>query len=211
MNIRTIVKATLLLLMPIGCASILGIEDAELKEGGSTNTDGSGGSAGGGAEPTLCETYCDTVTENCPGNLAVYSSLAQCLQLCLTIPEGAPGDVSEDTIHCRLHQAKAAGETLEPADHCPSAGLGGADVCGANCDALCRAMGEFCSDKHASNAACLDDCESLEDLGGFNVTQDAGKTVQCRIWHVGAATQVVEPHCSHAAGADQCGRDASEE
>ena len=29
---RTIVKATLLLLLPMGCASILGIEEAELKE-----------------------------------------------------------------------------------------------------------------------------------------------------------------------------------
>ena len=200
---RTIVKATLLLLLPMGCASILGIEEAELKE---SNTD-SGGSAGSGTTgdpPTLCETYCDTVMENCTGNLSVYSSLDQCLALCLTIPGGQPGDESVDTVHCRLNQANAAGETLEPADHCPAAGLGGEGVCGTNCDALCRAMVEFCSDQHASNAACLDDCEPLNDLGGFNVLQNEGATVQCRIWHVGAATQNVSPHCGHAAGASPC-------
>ena len=109
MNIRTIVKATLLLLMPMGCASILGIEDAELKES-ATDSGGSAGVSGTGGEPTLCETYCDTVMENCTGNLSVYSSLDQCLALCLTIPGGQPEDDSEDTVHCRLNQAIAAGE-----------------------------------------------------------------------------------------------------
>lgn len=202
---RTIVKATLLLLLPVGCASILGIEDAELKES-ATDSGGSAGVSGTGSEPTLCETYCDTVIENCPGNLGVYSTIDQCLALCLTMPGGQPGDESGDTVHCRLTQANGAKATGEPEKHCPAAGLGGADVCGENCDALCRAMGDYCSDKYESDAACLADCESLTDLGGFNVTQDEGKTVQCRIWHVGAATQLAEPHCSHAAGSDQCAR-----
>jgi hypothetical protein len=200
---RTIVKATWLLLLPVGCASILGIEDAELKDSDEAAT-GSGGSAGGAGDPSLCETYCETVMENCTEELAVYISIDQCLELCATIPDGRPGDDSGDSVHCRLNQANAAGETLEPADHCPSAGLGGANICGKNCDALCRAMLEFCPDEHASNAACLDDCESLTDLGGFNVTQSEGPTVQCRIWHIGAATQFVEPHCGHAAGASPC-------
>ena len=68
-------------------------------------------------------------------------------------------------------------------------------------------MGDYCSDQYGSNAACLADCESIRDLGGFNVTQSEGKTVQCRIWHVGAATQMAVPHCQHAAGADQCSMD----
>ena len=71
---RTIIQTTLFTLLSVGCASILGIEDAELAEdadggasgsagnGGSTSNGGSGGS---GNAQTPCEQYCDTVMNNC--------------------------------------------------------------------------------------------------------------------------------------------------
>lgn len=210
---RTIIQTTLFTLLSVGCASILGIEDAELAEdadggasgsagnGGSTSNGGSGGS---GNAQTPCEQYCDTVMNNCTAEFGVYTSEAVCLSLCETMPEGDPENPKGDTVACRLDQAEKAAITQEPGDHCPVAGLGGADVCGENCPAFCRAMLEFCPDEYDSDEACLTDCESLDDLGGFDLSQDSGATVQCRIWHVGAATQATLPHCAHAAGADPC-------
>lgn len=163
---------------------------------------GGGGSAGGGA--TLCETYCETVNTHCTDELEVYQNDAICLALCQTMEEGEPDDSDVDTVHCRLNQAIAADTTGEPEEHCPFAGLGGGEVCGNNCDALCRAMLEVCPDEWASNTACLEDCDGLEDLLGYNTTLNSGATVQCRTWHVGAATQAQTPHCGHAAGASPC-------
>jgi hypothetical protein len=212
---RAIIHATLFTLLSAGCASILGIEDAELAandgaSGGSSGSSGAGGSlssggSGGAGEQTPCETYCETVMDNCTGDLAVYPGVEVCLELCATLPEGDPEDPEGNSVACRLRQAQAAGDTQEPEEHCPVAGLGGGDVCGENCPAFCGAMLETCPGEYATNAACLDDCESLEDLGGFSLeADDAGATVQCRIWHIGAATELVDPHCRHAAGAFPC-------
>lgn len=212
---RAIIHTTLFTLLSVGCASILGIEDAELAtndgaggtagSGGSGGSNGSGGSAGGSAD-TPCEVYCETVMENCTGDLAVYPDAQVCLDLCVTLPEGDSETPEGNTVACRLAQARAA--NAEPEEHCPVAGLGGGDVCGENCPAFCGAMFEICPGQYESNRACLDDCESLEDLGGFSLQKDEeGPTVQCRIWHIGAATEFVDPHCRHAAGAHPCVED----
>ena len=213
---RTIIHTTLLTLLSVGCASILGIEDAELAEdadsggsagdggGGSDGGNGGNGGNGGSAVGTPCEQYCDNVMNNCTAEFAVYTSRDVCLSLCETMPVGDPENPKGDTVACRIDQADKAAVTQEPGDHCPVAGLGGGDVCGENCPAFCRAMLEFCPDEYDSDEACLTDCESLQDLGGFNLEQDSGATVQCRIWHVGAATQATLPHCAHAAGANPC-------
>lgn len=205
---RAIIHTTLFTLLSVGCASILGIEDAEFVNDGAGGTsasggsNGSGGSAGGAAEAS-CEDYCETVMKNCKGNRAVYPSVQVCLDLCETLPAGDPGAPRGNTVSCRLGEALAAED--DPAEHCPVAGLGGGDVCGKNCPAFCGAMLEICPGEYESNAACLDDCESLEDLGGFSLASDeSGATVQCRIWHIGAATELVDPHCKHAAGASPC-------
>lgn len=213
---RSIINTTLFTLLSVGCATILGIEDAELASndgaaggsggsGGTSATNGSAGAAGSTSPDTPCDEYCETVMENCTGDLAVYPGVEVCLDLCATLPEGDPENPEGNTVACRLAQATAAGSAEDPAEHCPIAGLGGGNVCGENCPAFCGAMLETCPGEYASNAACLDDCQSLEDLGGFSLVEDAeGATVQCRIWHIGAATELVDPHCKHAAGARPC-------
>jgi hypothetical protein len=197
------------MLLSAGCASILGIEDAELANDGAGGTsaaggsNGSGGSAGGTGAEASCEDYCETVMENCTGDLAVYPGLQVCLDLCATLPAGDPDNPEGNTVACRLAAANAADE--DPDTHCPVAGLGGGGVCGENCPAFCGSMLEICPGEYDSNTACLDDCESLDDLGGFSLAEDdEGATVQCRIWHVGAATELTDPHCRHAAGASPC-------
>ncbi|HEY6724195.1 MAG TPA: hypothetical protein VI197_09180 [Polyangiaceae bacterium] len=204
---RAIIHTTLFTLLSVGCATILGIEDAELANDGAGGTsgggtNGSGGSAGGAGAEASCEDYCDAVMENCTGERAMYSGLQNCLDLCGTLPVGDPGDPQGNTVACRLAEATAAGE--DPEEHCPFAGLGGAKVCGENCPAFCGAMLEICPGKYPSNAACLDDCESLDDLGSFKLTDTEGDTVQCRIYHVNAATELTDPHCRHAAGEQLC-------
>ncbi len=200
------------LALPVACSAILGIEDAErIEPEGSGGTSGDGGSSGAAGQssdgtggPTLCETYCETVKNNCKDDLEVYPNDKICLALCETMDPGSEDDTSGNTVYCRLNQAIAAKNTGEPEDHCPVSGLAGGGVCGENCDALCTAMLDVCKDEWASRTACLDDCEGLEDLGGYNTGEDSGPTVQCRIWHVGAATQAISPHCGHAAGAPPC-------
>ncbi len=194
-----LLRFMLALVAPMGCSALLGIEDAELIQG-----EGSGGAGGAPQDGDLCETYCDTVQANCTGELGVYMSRGICLALCGAMEPGKPGDTGVDTVHCRLGQAIAADSTGEPENHCPFAGLGTSGKCGANCDALCNAMLEFCTDEWASKTACMEDCNALDDQETFDNSLDSGGDVQCRLWHVGAATQSVVPHCSHAAGADPC-------
>lgn len=169
---------------------------------GGSATAGEAGAAGAPGSP--CEHYCTKTLATCTGELEVYPNEDICLALCATMQVGEPDDENVDTVYCRLNQALAAESTGEPGAHCPFAGLGGSEVCGDNCDALCSAMLEVCPDEWASRTACLSDCAMLEDTGGYDTSQNSGNTVQCRIWHVGAATQALTPHCGHAAGADPC-------
>lgn len=183
---------------------------------------GSGGSSGPDAAadaardagPSLCEQYCTEIQANCTGNLEIYPSMAVCLDTCATLPAGEPGDMTGNSVQCRLENAKLAKTTGEPEFHCPAAGpggtasgegdAGGTDVCGTNCEGFCTIMLQICPDEYVSLTACRQDCDSLTDLGGFNDSIQSGDSVQCRLYHVGAATQATVPHCSHAAGAAPC-------
>lgn len=176
--------------------------------------DGMAGAAGQATvPPTLCETYCDTVTENCRASLAVYTSREMCLAVCAHLPSGAPGDRSlqVNSVHCRLEAAVAAGVS-EPEYSCPIAAPGGNGKCGSNCQSLCALRANLCSEWLAGDqASCLDACAKLDDLGGYTTDPAAepvhtrGGHVQCRLYHVSAAAiDEPETHCLHADGASPC-------
>lgn len=185
-----------------GCSSIIGIEEARLD---STPQEG-------GPPPTLCDEYCDTVAENCKDltdeggpNFLLYFSRAECMATCAVFPEGQEGAESGNSIHCRLRAATLAAQLQEPEEYCPRAGPGGNDGCGTNCEGFCTMALAVCPAEFErlgsdiSGDTCHTICDGLPDLGGFDIEQDEGNSVQCRIYHVSAATLDARTHCAHVA------------
>jgi hypothetical protein len=216
----------------VGCNAVLGLEDAHVDssigkagsgEAGSAGTAGGGNagsdsSAGAGGAPadSLCERYCQAVTKGCVDTHAQYTDLAACLAMCPLYPEGTPGDVSGNSINCRLDFAlKAPGE---PLTYCTWAGPGGDGKCGSNCEGFCTLMTPTCTkettladgDFFASNDACLTTCAGLPDVGNYSATDDKLQSgtdhVECRLYHVGAAifADDAATHCPHAMGERLC-------
>ena len=183
------------------CDAILGIEDAQLDP-----LLGNGG--GGGAAPgNLCEEYCATITDNCTGDDRQYSSEENCNQVCPNLSGFNNADTIGDTVGCRLENAQQAG-TLGP-DECPTAGPGSEGQCGDVCTTFCLLFEKACGTDpdlfdYANQAACRQDCANFPDGGPFNVTLDAGDSIDCRLYHVSQAFEDAGFHCEHAAGQDIC-------
>lgn len=203
------------------CASLVGIEDAKLDPeagsggagtGGQTAQSGGisgvtdAGQGGDGGDPTLplCVRYCNAVMKNCTGLAQVYESAAVCLRVCQTLDPGTPDDRSGNTIGCRFFHAKQIELVGEEATECPAAGPGGDGVCGTNCQGYCTLLQGLCPP--ALGVECRATCPELTDLGGFDSSKTSGQTLQCRLYHVSAATLDPAFHCPHAAGAGPCSR-----
>lgn len=204
----------------ISCASLVGIEDAgldpELARGGASATGGrgsggqseagQGGAAGEGGDPTLvqCIRYCDAVMKNCTGPVQVYESTVVCLQVCRQLDPGSPGDRTGNTVACRLFHANQIELIGEEESECPAAGPGGDGVCGTNCDGYCTLFRGLCP--AALSVECAANCATVADLGGYTSAATTGATLQCRLYHVSAATLDADFHCPHAAGVGPCSR-----
>ena len=160
-------------------------------------------------EASLCERYCDQVATACTGENEQYASLDACLAVCSRIDPGSPGDITGNTIECRLARAQLAQRTGEPGDYCYSAGPGGAGVCGTDCEGFCAVMAQTCP-QMGSFGECVPQCNMVPNLSGppdnitYNTTVQEGNSVQCRLFHVTAATLDPIAHCIHAAGLAPC-------
>jgi hypothetical protein len=203
----------LALVLNIGaCHLVLGIEDAEVDPAlGSSQSEPTqiDPDAGWAAATSICERYCQTVTQTCTGQFAQYSTHATCLGVCALLPPGSPNDTSGNTVSCRLNAAGQA--PLEPSYYCPAAGPGGNAVCGTNCEGLCSLVETLCSeelvDEDVTN--CQSACSALADTLLYTVAPEAmlyeGKHVQCRLYHASnAAVGDTEQHCQHALGGSPC-------
>lgn len=171
-------------------------------EAGGTGEAGSGGEGGGGTFD-LCPTYCETVMRNCTAPFQVYTSVEVCLRACAVLPQGRPGTETGNSVACRLSHAEHIELIGEAGTQCPIAGPGGDGVCGDNCDGFCTLRQGIC-DAGLDLRACDTECGALVDLGGYTTSQDSGGSVQCRLYHVSAATFGTAVHCPHAAGAPPC-------
>jgi hypothetical protein len=200
----------LVALCAMACADVLGIDDARMDPALNAATSlESGSDAADGPAPTLCEEYCETVIRACSDNESdsfdVYDSPFTCERQCLLLTPGAERDQSGNTVHCRLFHARVAelsrGERLT---ECPAAGPGGDGVCGANCEGYCTLMLATCSGLFETLDACRASCALVPDVGGYDISQTSGDSLQCRLYHLGAALVSPEHHCPHAAGAYPC-------
>jgi hypothetical protein len=185
--------------------------------GGSTPV-GAGGSAGNAgsssaAEEPLCVRYCRTVAANCTEDYRQYASEDTCLAVCASLEPGAPfaatANPSGNTVECRLARAVLAARTGEPVDYCFSAGPGGGGVCGNDCEAYCDIMTDTCEEL-GGREDCLSACQLIPDRSAppesllFSTAVQAGDSLQCRLFHVSAATVDPVGHCVHAAGMAVC-------
>jgi hypothetical protein len=161
------------------------------------------------AVPALnCESFCDVVADACPQeeteSYAVYDSTFTCLRQCESYALGIAGDDTGNTLACRMTHALIARDFPgERAGSCPAAGPGGDGVCGSNCEGYCALMLNTC-DTFADAEQCLAECAHVPDLGGFEVSQNEGNSVQCRLYHLGAALASPTFHCPHASGQTPC-------
>ncbi|MBI1944538.1 MAG: hypothetical protein HYS27_02520 [Deltaproteobacteria bacterium] len=160
-----------------------------------------------GATPD-CAAYCATITANCQGGAAQYQDEATCVEFCtannLTWGEGTTADAAGNTLGCRQYHAGAAAND----DHCNHAGPTGGSACGTYCDVYCDAAMANCAEGnalYADHESCLAACALIPDIGATNAPD--GDSVQCRLYHLGAAKADPATHCVHggATGGNACG------
>lgn len=77
-----------------------------------------------------CNELCTAVIGACTGANAQFTDMADCVSWCngARIPTGTAGEMSGNTLECRIYHAGVA-RTM-PAVHCPHAGATGGEVCG---------------------------------------------------------------------------------
>jgi hypothetical protein len=180
---------------------------------------GSAGAAGGSSMPVdpivarasqPCLDYCNTVQTSCTGKSAQYASQVACLAVCEQLPAGTVGATSGNSVQCRVGRAQLAATTGEPANYCFSAGPGGGGVCGTDCDAYCTLMTAKCPTELGNLAQCRTSCSLVPDLSlpptnlRYDASQQSGDSLQCRLFHVSAASVDPVGHCGHAAGDTPC-------
>ena len=194
-------------------AAVAGTGGAVAGGSGGGGAGGASAGAGGGTaiiEAPLCERYCDTVATACTGTNEQFASLDACLAVCERLDPGSPGDVAGNTVECRLARAQLAQRTGEAANYCSSAGPGGAGACGEDCEGFCALMAETCPAAMGTYEECLPVCATVPNLAGppdnvtYNTSVQDGNSVQCRLFHVTAATLDPIAHCVHAAGLAPC-------
>ncbi|MFZ5893107.1 MAG: hypothetical protein ACOY0T_18760 [Myxococcota bacterium] len=182
---------------------------------GGVGEGGSGGAGGGPGVPSLCEEYCNTVTQYCTGENLQYADLEQCLRVCEFFPQGVVGEPDGHSVACRLKyagKARYAGGT-ELAAYCRQGGPGGDGRCGSNCQGFCDITQATCNQGetapyfYPSRQACENSCATLPDIPfvyGSKSSAD-GNSVQCRLFHVMSAA-MADPgeHCAHVLGVTLC-------
>jgi hypothetical protein len=174
-----------------------------------------GGASMGEVDPVvarasaLCLEYCDTIMASCTGMNAQYASPNACLLVCELLEPGTPGSTSGNNVNCRLGRAELAASTGEGANYCYTAGPGGGNVCGQDCDSYCLLMTSKCDELGTFNQ-CTTACASVPDLSQpptvqfYNTSIQSGDSLQCRLFHASASTLDPVLHCPHAAGNAPC-------
>jgi hypothetical protein len=198
------------LLLLIGCAQLIGLEEREFSgmDGGAPMIDGAidAPSADGGpgdAGELSCDRYCALALDRCKveQKVQLFASEARCKAVCAAYPPGDRSNPTGNTLACRIAQLEklAPGDTLEAPTYCPGAGPGGSAsegegdnaACGSNCVGFCRLRQHVCINEQAE-LECVRKCQALHDDGTYNAGADFGggaDSIQCRLAHLSAAAE----------------------
>jgi len=149
---------------------------------------------------TKCENYCAIVMNACTGNNSAYADMATCLAFCSSLPSGNITDTTGNSIDCRIYHAEASKVLALPDVHCPHATHSGGNQCGTWCEVYCQLATTVCTGNlslFTDKATCMTACGGLALTGKAGDT--TGNSVQCRIYHIGAAMalNLKDVHCPH--------------
>jgi hypothetical protein len=186
---------------PADGAAGAGSAGAAGADGGAAGADGGAGAGGadasadgaGGTTPT-CATYCAAILANCTGASAQYVDAPSCAAACPSFP--IKGDVSNNTLGCRLSHATAA--ATEPTA-CAAAGPSGGGVCGNDpCVPYCTLVAAHCPTQ--THADCLTFCHGtfLTDTTAYSSTlTSGGSTTYCYLAFAVLSSVAPEQQCPH--------------
>jgi hypothetical protein len=180
----------------VGCNAILGYDAATLESSESE----------GGAPTLSCTSYCSAIASACTGTNTEYLDTQVCMTMCEVFDPGIASDTTGDSLACRVAHLAAA--KANPTTGCPQAGPTGAGACGSDpCQAFCELDLSLCSTQptppYPNQQTCQTDCDGFSyDAGLGDLTQSAGNTLNCRIYHLESAYDTDNPsaqstHCPH--------------
>lgn len=171
-------------------------------EGGTGGVGGSGGTGGTGGMMASadCGKYCTDIKANCSGVETQYPDDASCMKACAAMPVGTPADMDGNTVGCRIYHTGAA--KMDATLHCEHAGPGGAGACGTDCEGFCAIATKTCATEHPDMATCMTTCAGFKDMEKYDISDVAGDTLACRLYHLVVATGDAATHCPHTVGAN---------
>jgi hypothetical protein len=160
-----------------------------------------------------CMAYCTASLANCATMEPQYSDMASCLGTCAAFTPGTTGDISGNTLACRIYHTNAAA-SMPGMEHCLHGGPAGYATCGTSqCEAFCQIAQHSCTGANqvwASTAACMTDCAmmagSTPDMPAgapdYSTAQTGGDSFACRMYHLTVASSsstLAGMHCPHIA------------
>jgi hypothetical protein len=151
-----------------------------------------------------CAYYCSTIQAACTGAVSQYATMQNCLDTCAKFgTPGALGDMSGDTLGCRIYHAEAA--QMTPMVHCPHAGPTGGGVCGtSDCAVFCPLQHAICGTtaypmNGGSSCMGAQGCSSIATNPPYSSNDQSKNDIQCRFYHLTAAATDPTTHCPHIA------------
>ena len=148
-----------------------------------------------------CDNYCELASQSCVADNAIFESNEECMTACAEFDtEGKINDSQGNTVQCRLNYlgAPAFGD---PETNCPEGSPEDTEACAGDnlCQEYCATMdvnciGEF--SQFADMAECMANCPGFPTDGEEGAK--TGDSVQCRLYHAGAALDEPSVHCPSA-------------
>lgn len=194
------------------------------QSGAGQGGDGQGG--GGPLELPTCAQFCKMADQVCrdipetPDSPAefhkVYPSLGSCEAVCARLTPGDPSstkDLEGNTLLCRYNELRKASQSGELGKHCPAAGLGGSNEtegypcaasAGSALDFYCEQMDSFCPGIFPDRESCKQSAAGVPLMPPSSSPVGEGNSLQCRFYHLIAASEQPDSHCMHAGGAAPC-------
>jgi hypothetical protein len=178
-----------------GCQSIAGVEDVAVADAASD-----------------CAKYCKTLTEACPGDVAVYEDEATCNDVCRLFKPGSASKPQGNTLACRAAQADIAlqfsSDLTENRSNCAAAGPGGDKKCTIypdtpDCEGYCTVYMAACTttkDWGFTNfEQCRSRCAAFPFKESYTVSGgQKGDTLACRLHHATLALVDPDNNCESA-------------
>ena len=177
---------------------------------------GHAGPSGGNVCGGWCDNYCQLSEKNCTGANDFYFGMMTCEMVCATLPtSGSPGDVSGDTVQCRIHNLGLPAH-LDADAGCAAGDLDGGTVCVPD-DYVEPTCTDFCSDVVTNCTGDNEQFETVDQCDTFctdaaawkpgSLDDTAVNSIGCRTYHAGAAEADPATHCAHAGntGGGTCG------